>query len=205
MFLYELAFIFHNDQLIGSLRHYFDQYPFWLYQSTSSEMPTSGDLKSQKEFFQTSNAPPPPPRKFLFLFGPLTPHYQAIFWEKHQGLQLVKYSSNQTLPYIGVTEKKKLSPFCLQWTTCIRQENEARNHDISVRSQVILEFCNIWSLNLSFCGQLIQTFFYLGVLVTCAGEREIGSVSGRLLDNLRDSWTIQESWHWRNVKWFLCT
>ena len=34
-----------------------------------------------------------------------------------------------------------------------------------------------------FCGQLIQTYFYPGVLVTRTGEREIGSVPGRLPDN----------------------
>ena len=33
---------------------------------------------------------------------------------------------------------------------------------------------------LVFCGQLIQTSFYPGVLVTRTGEREIGSVSGRV-------------------------
>ena len=68
-------------------------------------------------------------------------------------------------------------------TTCITQENEARNHYTSIRSQMILEFWNIWSLNLSFCGQLIKTSSYPGVLVTRTGEQEIGSVSGRLPDN----------------------
>ena len=48
---------------------------------------------------------------------------------------------------------------------------------------MILEFWNIWSLNLSFCGQLIKTSSYPGVLVTRTGEQEIGSVSGRLPDN----------------------
>ena len=37
---------------------------------------------------------------------------------------------------IGVT-KKKLSYFCLQRTTCITQENEARNLNTSIRSQMI--------------------------------------------------------------------
>ena len=48
---------------------------------------------------------------------------------------------------------------------------------------MILEFGNIWSLNLSFCEQLIQTSFYLRVLVTCMQEWEIGSVTARLPDN----------------------
>ena len=34
-----------------------------------------------------------------------------------------------------------------------------------------------------FCGQLIQTSFYPGVLVTHTGEWEIGSASGWLGDN----------------------
>ena len=33
---------------------------------------------------------------------------------------------------------------------------------------------------LVFCGQLIQTSFYAGVLVTHTGEQKIGSVSGRI-------------------------
>ena len=59
------------------------------------------------------------------------------------------------------------------------------NRNTGIRSQMILELWNIWSLNLSFffCGQLIQTSFYPGVLVTRTGEREIGSVSGRLPNN----------------------
>ena len=71
---------------------------------------------------------------------PLLYPYWAISQEKHgsicQGLQLVEYSSNRTLAYIGVT-KKKLSYFCLQRTTCITQENEARNLNTSIRSQMI--------------------------------------------------------------------
>ena len=62
-----------------------------------------------------------------------------------QGLQSVEYSSNQTLAYIGVT-KEKLSSFCLQRTTCITQEKPGT----VIRSQMILEFWNIWRLELSF-------------------------------------------------------
>ena len=94
-----------------------------------SEIPSSGDL-----FFGPE--PPPPPLNQICL-------HQAILREKHgsicQGLQLVEYSSNQTLHYIGVT-KKKASSFCLQWTMCITQENEARNRNTSIRSQMILEY-----------------------------------------------------------------
>ena len=52
-------------------------------------------------------------------------------------------------PFLGVT-KKKLSSFYSQRITCIAQESEARNRKTSIRSQIILEFWNIWSLNLSF-------------------------------------------------------
>ena len=52
-------------------------------------------------------------------------------------------------PFPGVT-KKKLSSFYSQQITCIAQESEARNRNTSIRSQMILEFWNIWSLNLSF-------------------------------------------------------
>ena len=74
---------------------------------------------------------------------------------------MVQYSSNQTLPYMGVT-KKKLSSFCLQWTTCIMQENEARNCTTSIRSQMILEFWNIRSLNLSFLWATDPNFLLFG-------------------------------------------
>ena len=73
-----------------------------------SEMPSSGDLRSGDLFLDQN--PPPPPLNQICL-------HQAILWEKHgsicQGLQLVEYSSNQTLHYIGV-RKKKASSFCLQ-------------------------------------------------------------------------------------------
>ena len=115
-----------------------------------SEMPSSGDLRSGDLFLDQN----PPPLNQICL-------HQAILQEKHgsicQGLQLVEYSSNQTLLYIGVT-KKKPSSFCLQRTMCITQEHEARNHNTSIRSQMILEFWKICSLNL-LCGQLIQTSF----------------------------------------------
>ena len=116
-----------------------------------SEMPSSGHLRSGDLFFG-SETPPPPPNQICL--------HQAILQEEHgsicQGLQLVEYSSNQTLHYIGVRKKK--ASFCLQWTMCITQENEARNRNTSIRSQMILEFWNIRSLNL-LCGQLIQTSF----------------------------------------------
>ena len=102
----------------------------------------------------------PPPPTFLFRNGPPTSN-RAISREKrrsiYQGLLFVEYSSNQILAYIGVT-KKKLCSFCLQRTTCITHENEARNRNTSIRSQMILEFLEHVELkSYFFSGQLIQT------------------------------------------------
>ena len=129
-------------------------------------MPTSGDLRSG-DFFSDQHLPPTPTEFANTTPYPSPPPNRAISREKrgsiYQGLQVVEYSSNQTLAYIRVT-KKKLSSICLQRTTCITQGNEARNRYTSKRSQVILEFWNIGSLNLIFfCGQLIQTSFYMVV------------------------------------------
>ena len=75
-------------------------------------------------------------------------------------------------PFLGVT-KKKLSSFYSQRITCIAQESEARNRNTSIRSQIILEFWKIWSLNLSFF----------------AGKSE------RLTLYKGDTPIIRESWH----------
>ena len=125
-------------------------------------MSTSSDLKSG-DFF--SDQPPPSPDRVCQYHSPPPSPPQAISWEKrgsiYQGLQVVEYSSNQTLAYIWVT-KKKLSSICLQRTTCIMQENEARNRNTSMRSQMILEFWNIWSLNLSFLWATDPNFLLSG-------------------------------------------
>ena len=149
-------------------------------------MPTSRDLKSGYFFSDQHprpNSPKRSPRKLSFLFGPPTPLHRAISREKRgsicQRLQLVEYLSNQTLAYIGVT-KKKLSPFCLQRTTRITQENEARNRNTSIKSRVILEFWNIWSLNLRFLWATDPNFPLSGSFGHPYGERKIGSVSGRV-------------------------
>ena len=86
----------------------------------------------------------PLPGKLIFLnLDPLTllpsPPQTSNFAGKCgsicQGPQLVEYSSNQTLSCVGVT-KKKLSSFCLQRTTRITQEIEARNHNTSTKSEM---------------------------------------------------------------------
>ena len=150
-------------------------------------MSTSSDLKSG-DFFRTST--PPPPTEFASTIPHPFPPPQAISWEKrgsiYQGLQVVEYSSNQTLAYIGIT-KKKLSSICLQRTTCIMQENEARNRNTSIWSQMISEFWNIWSINLSFfLGNWSKLPFIWWFLVR---ER------GRLPLYPGDFRIIRESWH----------
>ena len=144
-------------------------------------MPTSGDLKSPTEFANTTPIPPPPP-------------HWAISRENsiYQGLRVVEYSYNQTLAYIGVT-KKKLSSICLQRTTSITQENEARNRNTSKRSQMILEFWNIWSLNLSFLWANDPNFLLSGGFWSPVRE------SGRLPLYPGDSMIIWESWRIWNV------
>ena len=110
-------------------------------------------------FFGPAHAPP-------VEFANTTPYpHRIISREKrgsiYQGLQVVEYSSNQTLAYIGVT-KKKLSSICLQRTTSITQENEARSRNTSKRSQMILEFWNIWNLNLIFLWATDPNFLLSG-------------------------------------------
>ena len=77
--------------------------------------------------------PLPPP-----LPPPLTPTEQ--FRRKNVDLSVRDFNWLNIHPIglllIGVT-KKKLSYFCLQRTTCITQENEARNLNTSIRSQMI--------------------------------------------------------------------
>ena len=111
--------------------------------------------------FEDLATPPPLPSSSL----PIRPPSPSNFAEKrgsiYQGLQVVEYSSNQILAYLGVT-KKKLSSICLQRTTSITQENEARNRNTSMRSQMILEFWNIWSLNLSFLRETYPNFLLSG-------------------------------------------
>ena len=83
---------------------------------------------------------------------------------------LVPLSPSTPPPFLGVT-KKKLSSFYSQRITCIAQESEARNRNTSIRSQIILEFWNIWSLNLSFFGLAgDKEFNRIGTLIKCASN-----------------------------------
>ena len=109
-----------------------------------AEMPTSGDLKSE-DFFSDQHPPPPdrirqcdhPLENFFLDLDPLPPLSSTDrFRGKNLDLSVRDFSWLNTHPsrlaYIGVT-KKKLSSFCLQRTTCITQENEARNRNTSIR------------------------------------------------------------------------
>ena len=155
----------------------------------NAEIPTSGDLKSG-DFFRTSPSPPPPPTEFANATTSLPPPDKQFFWlwplplplpptpypppfpalpsnfaGKRgficQGLQLAEYSFNHMLAYIAVA-KKKVCCICLQWTTLTTQENEARNRNTSIGSQMILESWNIWSLNLSFLWATDPNFLLSG-------------------------------------------
>ena len=121
-----------------------------LKQIISSEMPTSGDLKSG-DFFWTSTLPTL--KSFFDLDPPLPPSPQAILWEKHQsicqGLQLVEYSSRDSHFY---RSNKEETLFFLFATNNVHSHRKMKPETVSNKSisQIILEFWNILSLNLSF-------------------------------------------------------
>ena len=145
------------------------------------------EITNLEVFFWTSTLTYPtefadatPSRKISFLiWTPYPPAPTAPSSLSVTSIGFILIQSNSCLN----RNNKETTLFFLFTKTCITQENEARNHYTSIRSQMILEFWNIWSLNLSFCGQLIKTSSYPGVLVTRTGEQEIGSVSGRLPNN----------------------
>ena len=136
------------------------------------------EITNLEVFFWTSRCNSLPEIYFL-IWTPYPPPPTLPSSLSVTSIGLILIQSNSCLN----RSNKEKTLFFLFTTTCITQENEARNHYTSIRSQMILEFWNIWSLNLSFCGQLIKTSSYPGVLVTRTGEQEIGSVSGRLPDN----------------------
>ena len=113
-----------------------------------------------------------PPRKFLIYFYPPYPipppppispsNFAGKTWISLSGSSIgwILIQSDSRL-YRSIT-KKKVSSFCLQRTTCMTQENEARNCITSIRSQMIVEFWNIWSLNLSFSWATDPNFLLSG-------------------------------------------
>ena len=99
----------------------------------------------------SSMRPPPPPKNSFLIWTPYPPP-NNFAGSICQGLQLVEYSSNQTLADISNKEES------LFRITCITQENIAINRNTSIGSQMILEFWSIWSLNLSFWGATDPNF-----------------------------------------------
>ena len=92
----------------------------------------------------------PPLENFFFLFGPPSlSNFMGKMWV---------YLSGTSICWILIQLGSRLYS-CLQWTTCILQENEARNWNTSTRS---LEFWNIWSLSLSFLWATDPNFLLSG-------------------------------------------
>ena len=92
----------------------------------------------------------PPLENFFFLFGPPSlSNFIGKTWI---------YLSGTSICCILIQLGSCLYS-CLQWTTCILQENEARNWNTSTRS---LEFWIIWSLNLSFLWATDPNFLLSG-------------------------------------------
>ena len=91
-------------------------------------------------------------------------------------------------PFLGVT-KKKLSSFYSQRITCIAQESEARNRKTSIRGQKILEFWNIWSLNLRFFAGNWSKLSLIWEFWSPVGK------SGRLTLYKGDTPIIRGTWH----------
>ena len=143
-----------------------------------------------------ANATPP---KISYLFLPPLPHssppispsnFAGKTWISLSGSSIgwILIQSDSRL-YRSIT-KKKVSSFCLQRTTCMTQENEARDRITSIRSQMIVEFWNIWSLNLSFSWATDPNFLLSGSF----GQPY---ESGRLALYPGDFRIIRESWHIR--------
>ena len=149
-------------------------------------MPISGDLKSW-DFFRTRTPPPPTgfanathPEKFFLIrtLYPLPPRPPPINFEGKTWIYLS-----------GTSNKKFIFFFCLQRTKCITQENEARNRNTSIRSQMILKFWNKRRLNCSFLWATDPNFLL---------SESFGHPCGRA----GDSRTILESWHICKLPWW---
>ena len=150
-------------------------------------MPISGDLKSW-DFFPASTPPPlnricqcDPPRKIFLIRTPyllLPPCPPPINFEGKTWIYLS-----------GTSNKKFFFFFCLQRTTCITQENEARNCNTSIRSQMILKFWNKWRLNCSFLWVTDPNFLLSGSL-----GHSCGRAGGSRI--------ILDSWHICKLPWW---
>ena len=124
-------------------------------------MPTSGDHKSGGIFLDQHPDPPDRicrcnslPENFFFDLDPLPTSPHPTERSVSEFNWFYTHPTNSCLN----RNNKETTLFFLFTTTCITQENEARNHYTSIRSQMILEFWNIWSLNLSFLWATDQNF-----------------------------------------------
>ena len=109
------------------------------------------EITNLKVFFWTSTLTHPtefadatPSRKISFLiWTPYSPPPTPPSSLSVTSIGFILIQSNSC----SNRNNKEKTLFFLFTTTCITQENEARNHYTSIRSQMILEFWNIWSLN----------------------------------------------------------
>ena len=136
-------------------------------------MPISWDLKSW-DFFPDQYPPPPPPNRICQCDPP-----QKIFSDSDSlspppPLPPTDQFRGKNVDLSGTSNKKFFFFFCLQQTTCIMQENEARNRNKSIRIQMILKFWNKWRLSCSFLRATDPNFLLSG---------SFGHLCGRLTDN----------------------
>ena len=111
------------------------------------------EITNLEVFFWTSRCNSLPEISFL-IWTPYPPPPTLPSSLSVTSIGLILIQSNSCLN----RSNKEKTLFFLFTTTCITQENEARNHYTSIRSQMILEFWNIWSLNLSYLWATDQNF-----------------------------------------------
>ena len=137
--------------------------------------PPPCDSPQENYFSIWTPYPPPPPnyagnagKTWIYLSG------TSISWIFIQSDScLYRCNKEKTLFFLFATTTVQ---------SCITLENDARNHNESIRSQMILEFWNLWSLNPSFLWATDPNF------ILC---RSFGYPYRRAEDWL----CIRESWH----------
>ena len=151
------------------------------------------EISNLEIFFWTSTSPPMwlPSRKFFFNLDPIPPppppppsNSAGKTWIYLSGTSIswIFIQSNSCLYRCN---KEKTLFFLFATTTvqsCITLENDARNHNESIRSQMILEFWNLWSLNPSFLWATDPNFLLCRSFCYPCRRAE-------------DWLCIQESWH----------
>lgn len=169
-----------------------------------AEMPTCGDLKS-RDFFLDQHIPPhvTPLQKILFQSGPHTPppppsNSAGKTWIYLSGTSIswIFIQSNSCLYRCN---KEKTLFFLFATTTaqlCITLENDARNHNESIRSQMIGSVSGkvgIYATAFSRKERLYKS---------CIFHSKIGCILRVLPVNqvLNDSVTIHNRVNWLNLK-----